>query len=329
MSAPRREQRREPRRGTRSGRMAPLDFGGVEFAHPLLLASGTAGHGTELAEHIDLARVGGIVVKSLHHQPWPGNPAPRLRPTAAGMLNAVGLQGPGVRAWVDHELPALRATGATVVASIWGRSIEDYRKAAEMLSGVDGIVAIEINLSCPNLEGRSSIFAHDPILTAEVVRECGVAGLPMWAKLSANTDRVLEVAEAAHRAGAAAVTVINTMLGLHVDPVNDHVTPAGGNGQRGGGLSGPAIHPVALRTVWDLHRAHPAIPIVGAGGVASGRDAMAMLHAGASLVQVGTATFRSPRSSIRIANEMSRLARSHGAHSWRECVGRGHRVDAS
>lgn len=283
--------------------------GSVELRHPVMTASGTAGYGNEFAPYFDLASVGAVVTKSIAPYEWAGNPAPRVYPTPQGMMNAVGLQGPGVEHWLEHELPSLTATGATVVCSIWGRSLDDYRRAAEMLSGAPGsVVAVEVNLSCPNLEGRGSIFAHDVALSAEVIEATSACGRPRWAKLSANTDRIVDVAGACASAGAEAVTLINTLLGLAFDPVT--LRPTLGNG--GGGLSGRAIHPVAVRAVHDVRQAHPDLAIVGVGGVASGWDAIELMVAGAQAVQVGTASFAEPRACARIADEMVTFAAKRG-----------------
>lgn len=275
--------------------------GSVELKNAVMTASGTAGYGTELADYFDLSTLGAIVVKSLAAFEWPGNPAPRLHPTAQGMLNAVGLQGPGIPYWLDHVLPDLLRTGATVVASIWGRSIDDYAEAARLLaSAPPQVVAVEVNLSCPNLEGRNAIFAHDAELSAAVIAATAACDRPRWAKLSANTDRIVDIAGAVAAAGAEAVTCINTLLGLAYDPATKQ--PVLGAG--GGGLSGPAIHPVAVRAVHDVHAAHPDLPIVGAGGVRSGWDATEFLLAGAGAVQVGTATFAEPRAPVRVLTEL-------------------------
>ena len=277
--------------------------GSVELDNPVMTASGTAGYGTELAAFMDLSALGAVVVKSLAAYEWRGNPAPRLHPTPQGMLNAVGLQGPGIPYWLDHVLPDLLRTGATVVASIWGRSVEDYAAAADLLGAAPPeVVAVEVNLSCPNLEGRSAIFAHDVELSAAVIAATEACGRPRWAKLSANTDRIVDVAGAVALAGAEAVTCINTLLGLAYDPATRG--PALGAG--GGGLSGPAIHPVAVRAVHDVHAAHPELPIVGVGGVADGWDATELLLAGARAVQVGTATFADPRAPLRVLAELDR-----------------------
>ncbi|MFV0307668.1 MAG: dihydroorotate dehydrogenase [Desertimonas sp.] len=284
-----------------------MTIGSVTLVNPVMTASGTAGYGTELAGLVDLAGLGAVVVKSLAHFEWDGNPAPRLRPATAGMLNAVGLQGPGVTYWLDRVLPDLLATGATVVASIWGRGVDDYARAADLLAAAPPeVVAVEVNLSCPNLEGRNAIFAHDAELSARVIAATGGAGRPRWAKLSANTDRIIEVAGAVHDAGAEAVTCINTLLGLAYDP---H-TRAPALGAGGGGLSGAAIHPVAVRAVHDVHCAHPDLPVIGVGGVATGWDAEEMLIAGASAVQVGTATFADPRAPALVLEELRRRFRT-------------------
>lgn len=282
--------------------LAPtVRVGSVALAGPVLTASGTAGYGTELAPYVDLARLGAIVTKSLAPYEWPGNPAPRLHPLPDGMMNAVGLQGPGVPYWLERVLPGLLETGATVVASIWGRSVEDYRRAAEQLATAPaGVVAVEVNLSCPNLEGRGGIFAHDAELSAQVVDATAACGRPRWAKLSPNTDRIVEVGAAVVEAGAEALTCVNTLLGLAYDP--ETLAPTLGAG--GGGVSGRGLHPVAVRAVHDVHQALPEVPIVAAGGVATGWDAVEMFLAGASAVQVGTATFADPRAPMRVQDEL-------------------------
>jgi len=180
-----------------------VTVGSVEFDAPVMTASGTAGYGTELGDYLDLASLGAVVTKSLAPYEWPGNPAPRVHPTPQGMMNAVGLQGPGVQYWLDHVVDDLVASGATIVVSIWGRSVDDYAQAADLLSAAPSeVVAVEVNLSCPNLEGRGSIFAHDAVLSAEVIEATSGCNRPRWAKLSANTDRIIDVAEAVMGAGA-------------------------------------------------------------------------------------------------------------------------------
>lgn len=286
-----------------------------------MTASGTAGHGAEFQSFFDLADLGAHVVKSLAAFEWQGNPPPRVHPAGVGMVNAVGLQGPGLAAWLAADLPALRATGARIVVSIWGRSIDDYRRAAEMIgqAGPD-IIAVEVNLSCPNLEGRRGIFAHDPELSGAVIAAAAPCGRPLWAKLSANTDQVVEVAAAVQQAGAEAVTLINTLLGMVIDPSSRR--PVLGAG--GGGYSGHPIHPVAVRTVFDVHAAIPDLPIVGVGGVANGWDAIELILAGAGAVQVGTANFVDPRTPIRVLGGIGDWCARHGVTSLGEVVGAAH-----
>lgn len=297
--------------------------GSVTLANAVMTASGTSGHGTELGSHMDLSALGAVVVKSMMAEPWAGNPSPRLHPVPGGMLNSVGLQGDGIGHWVANDLPDLVACGATVVASIWGRSVDEYAAAAEMLAGVDpAVVALEINLSCPNLDGGKHLFAHDPVAAAEVVAATAAAGLPRWAKLSANTDRVVEVAAAVCEAGAEAVTLINTLMGMVIDV--DEASPVLGSGGSGGGLSGPAIHPVAVRTVFDVHAALPEVPIVGVGGIVDARGALEMLMAGADAVQVGTASFSEPRSADIVRTGLEHWCFRHGVGAVTELKGRAH-----
>ena len=291
-------------RGRRGGTAVPdlaVDVGSVELPNPVMTASGTAGHGAELDAYASLAELGATVVKSLAAYEWGGNPGPRVHATAAGMINAVGLQGPGVERWLQDDLPDLLATGARVVASIWGRSVADFEKAAELLAvAPSGVIAVEVNLSCPNLEGRAGIFAHDPVLSADVIRATEVCGRPRWAKLSPNTDRIVEVASAVAAAGAEAVTLVNTALGMVID--TDTGRPVLGAG--GGGASGAGLHPVAVRAVHDVRAALGDLPIVGVGGVVTGPDAVELMLAGASAVQVGTATFADPRAPWHVLDEI-------------------------
>ncbi len=299
-----------------------VTVGSVTLPNPVMTASGTSGHGAELAPYFDLAGLGAVVVKSLAAYEWAGNSAPRVHPAGVGMLNAVGLQGPGVEAWMHSDLPALAATGARVVASIWGRSVNDYARAAQLLAGAPScVIAVEVNLSCPNLEGRNAIFAHDPSFSAEVIGATEVCGLPRWAKLSANTDRVVEVAQAVTGAGAEAVTLVNTLLGMVLGERDGR--PVLGAG--GGGYSGLPIHPVAVRTVFDVHAALPDVCIVGVGGVATVWDAVELMLAGASAVQVGTASFADPRASAAIAAAIGPWCSNRGIAEVSALTGLAHR----
>jgi dihydroorotate dehydrogenase (NAD+) catalytic subunit len=294
--------------------------GSVVLPNPVMTASGTAGHGTELGAYVDLSSLGAVVVKSLAAYPWEGNPALRVHGTHGGMINSVGLQGPGVERWRRDQLPRLVDAGARVVASIWGRSVDDYRRAAEQLTGCPPeVVAVEINLSCPNTEAGGELLAHDPEASAATVEAVGAAGLPRWAKLSPNTSRIAEVAVAVRDAGAEAVTLVNTLLGMAIDPITGAYRL--GSGERGGGVSGQAIHPVAVRIVHDVHQAVPGLPIVGVGGIASGEDAVEMLRAGATAVQVGTATFADPRATACVLDELTELAHRLGVPRIADVVG--------
>ncbi len=297
--------------------------GSVPLPNPVLTASGTAGHGAELAAYVDLASLGAVVVKSLAALPWAGNPPPRVHETPAGMLNSVGLQGPGVAAWLATELPALNDRGARVVASVWGSRVEDYAQAAAMLAGAPGVVAVEVNVSCPNLDDRSRMFAHSPQATAQAVAASTACGLPLWVKLSPNVSDIVSVAAAALDAGAETLVLVNTVLGMAIDVRRRDYRL--GSGAGGGGLSGPAIRPVAVRAVHDCRAAFPDAGIVGVGGVSRGVDVVEMMLAGADAVEVGTATFRDPRAPARVLSGLHRWCRWHDVGDVRALVGAVHR----
>ena len=302
----------------------PTRVGSLSLRNPVLTASGTAGHGAELAAYVDLAGLGAVVTKSVSADPWAGNPAPRVHEATAGMLNAVGLQGPGVAAWITDDLPALLATGATVVASIWGRSVDDYRRAAEAMAAAPAqVVAVEVNLSCPNVEDRSGMFAHSAEATQAAMAVTEACGRPRWAKLSPNVGDLVPIVDAAVAGGAEAVTLVNTVIGMAIDPAT--CTYRLGNG--GGGLSGPAIHPVAVRAVHDVAAARPDVPIVGAGGVVDAETAAELIVAGAAAVQVGTASFADPRASGRVAVGLVDWCRRHRVDDLGELIGAIHGHD--
>ena len=294
---------------SRGGADLTTQVGSVRLPNPIMTASGTSGHGIELSDYGDLSALGAVVVKSLSVRPWPGNPAPRVHEVGVGMLNSVGLQGPGLEAWVAHDLPALEASGSRVVVSIWGQSVDDYRDAAKRLADVasTAIAAVEVNVSCPNVEDRSRMFSHSAAATGEVLAatECG---RPRWAKLSPNVPNIVEIAGAALAAGAEGLTLTNTLLGLALHPE----TGAPVLGAGGGGLSGPVVHPVAVRAVWECRAAYPDAAIIGVGGVASAGDAVEFLFAGADAVQVGTATFRDPRSPWHVLRGLERWCSRRG-----------------
>jgi dihydroorotate dehydrogenase (NAD+) catalytic subunit len=286
-----------------------------------MTASGTAGHADELEPYGPLAALGAVVVKSLSVGPWPGNPAPRVHQAGAGMVNSVGLQGPGIEAWLRDDLPRLTAAGARTVVSIWGQRVDDYAEAAALLAGVEGLTAIEVNVSCPNIEDRRHMFAHSPTATAEVLAAVAANGpdVPRWAKLSPTVADLADIAGAALANGAEAVSLVNTALAMVIDL--EARAPVLGSGPSGGGLSGPSLHPIAVRAVYDVRAAHPDATIIGVGGVMSGQDAVELLMAGADAVQVGTATFRDPRAPWRVLDEVGEWCAAHKVRAVRSLRG--------
>lgn len=297
--------------GRRRSGPTPVDLscqvGSLRLPNPIMTASGTAGHGAELGAYFDLSSIGAVVVKSLSAQPWPGNPPLRVHQTPAGMINSVGLQGPGVSAWLEHDLPELQAAGARVVVSIWGRTVDEYRAAAEAVAEApDTVIAVEINLSCPNLSGHG-IFAQSATDSAAVIAATTAVGRPRWAKLTPMVTDLPAVAAAVLDAGAEAITVANTVPGMVID-IEARRPILGG---RPGGVSGPAIGPIAVKAVFDCRAALPDAPIIGVGGIATGNDAIQMIMAGADALQVGTATFADPRSCARVLDEITRWCEGH------------------
>ena len=293
---------------------------GVGLDNPILTASGCAASGAELDRFTDVTELGAIVVKSITAEPRQGLPTPRMAETASGMLNAIGLQNPGVEAWIEQDLAWLRDRRARVVASIAGRTPEEFRHVARRLAatGGDTVVALEVNLSCPNVEERGLVFACSPDASAEVVRAVArESSVPVLAKLTSDVTDVTAVARAVAAAGADGVTLINTLLGMAIDPETGR--PELFNGY--GGLSGPAIRPVALRNVHQVHQALPQLPILGCGGVADVTDVVQFLRAGASAVSVGTATFVDPFVGPRLVADLRRWLGARGFGSVRELIG--------
>jgi dihydroorotate dehydrogenase (NAD+) catalytic subunit len=295
-----------------------VSVGAVKLPNPVIAASGTFGYGTEFAGLVDLGAVGAIAVKGLSLHPSPGKPAPRLVETPAGMLNAIGLQNIGVEAFVRDRLPALRAHGARIVANFWGDTPEEFAECAARLDGAPGLVALELNAASPNRPEWGRILAADPAALGAIVHAVRprVRALPLWVKLSPNVGDITVVGRAAEGEGADALSAINTLRGMAVDVASRRPRLASG----GGGLSGPAIKPVALRMVRDLVEA-VRVPVVGIGGIRTGEDALEFLCCGARAVQVGTANFYDPRAPVRIADEIVGWCRAHGVTRVADVVG--------
>lgn len=280
-----------------------VQIGAVELEHPVLNASGTldalAAAGAGVPVHRDVAA---LVTKTITPLPREGNPPPRIAESPSGLLNSIGLANPGVAAFVE-DLPALVALGRPLVVSIGGFSVEDYARLAAALEGVAGIVALELNISCPNVETGCSSIGSDPFETANVVRACrAVSARPLWVKLSPNVPEIAPIACAAADSGADAIVCINTLRGMAIEPWSGRPLLGAGTG----GLSGPALKPVALAAVWAC-ASSCGLPVIGVGGVLTGRDALDLLDAGASAVQIGTALFRDPAAAGRVRLELAEL----------------------
>ena len=284
-------------------------IGPVELSSPVVTASGCFASGREIHRFVDVDRLGAVVCKSVTLERRHGLPTPRMAETASGMLNAIGLQNPGIDAWLAHDLPWLRDLGVPVIASIAGRTADEFGELARRLHGVEGIVAVEANISCPNVEDRGRVFACHTQPTTRVLRQvAAVLDVPVLAKLTPDVTDIVDVAEAALDAGAAGVSAINTLLGLAVDPVTRRPRLAATTG----GLSGPAVRPVALRAIHQIHTALPELPIVGMGGVRTVTDVVEAMLAGASAVAVGTATFADPSTTVRLVEELPGWLAEHG-----------------
>ena len=290
---------------------------GVPLKTPILAASGTFAYGVEFKDLLDLKEVGGIVVKGLSAQPMDGNPPPRVWETQAGMMNSIGLQNIGVRAFLRDKLPELRTLGTQIVANVFGYCVEDYLEVAGELENAEGLAAYELNVSCPNTTHGGMYFSSDPSLLGEVVSAVRkVARRPLIVKLSPNVARIEPLAVAAQEAGADALSLVNTFVALAIDPVARRARIGAGFG----GLSGPAIKPIALRMVYEAAQA-VKIPVIGLGGIATGTDAAEFLIAGASAVEVGTANFWDPQAPVRIARELERFLAEQNVEQARDLVG--------
>src|ERR1700691_4917082 len=298
-------------------------LGQAELPTPVLTASGCAGAGRELAQFIDVSKIGAIVTKSVMLNPRAGRPTSRMAETASGMLNSIGLQGPGIDAFLQRDLPWLLSRGARAVVSIAGGTVAEYAELAARLSDAAGVTAFEVNISCPNVEHRGQVFACDPGASAaviEAVRGRARYDIPVFAKLSPDVTDIVAVAKACVSAGADGLSLINTLLGMAIDMATMRPVLAGTTG----GLSGPAIRPVAVRCIWQVREALPDVPIIGMGGVRTGQDALELILAGATLVSVGTAIVHDPSACARVLRELEEELAAIGVDRVADVTGQAH-----
>ena len=295
-----------------------VKIAGIELANPVMTASGTFGYGEEFGALTEVAAIGAVVVKGISWAPRPGNPPPRIVETPCGMLNAIGLENVGVERFIEEKLPWLRAHGCRVVVNILGGSVDEYCRLAARLSEVEGIDALEVNISCPNVKHGGVAFGTNEEMARELTREVKAAArVPIIIKLSPNVTDIAAMALAVEEGGADAVSLINTLIGMAIDiqrqrPVLANVI---------GGLSGPAIKPVGVRMVWEV-AGRVKIPVIGIGGISCWQDAVEYSLAGASAVQVGTANFVDPRTTDKIINGLERYLADQGAATVTEIIGR-------
>jgi dihydroorotate dehydrogenase (NAD+) catalytic subunit len=299
--------------------------GHLDLPNPILTASGCAGSGRELAQFTDVARIGAVITRSVTLEPRAGNPAPRMAETPSGLLSSVGLQGPGLDGFLQRDLPWLLSRGARAIASVAGHTIREYGELSSRLSDSAGVTAIEVNLGCPDAAAAGRPFALDPAAAGSVVaavRGSARYDIPVFAKLSPEVTDIVAVARACVEAGADGLSMINTLPGMTIDPVTFRPALAG----LVGGLSGPAIRPVAVRCVWSVREALPDVPIIGGGGVRTGRDALEFLLAGASMVAVGTVLFHDPSACSRIQRELEEELAARSVDRVSDIVGRAHKT---
>ena len=308
--------------------MSSLDFstkiGSKRFSNPIFTASGCASSGQELSQFFPLTEIGAIVTKSIMTKARTGRATPRMAETPSGMLNSIGLQGPGIDVFLENDIPWLVANSAKIVVSIAGETVDEYGVLARRLRAVPGISAVEVNISCPNVENRGQVFACHPDTATAVIESVrrNIGGeLPIVAKLSPDVTNIVEIAQSVINAGVDGLALINTLLGMVIDTNTMKPKLAG----KTGGLSGPAIRPVAVRAIYQVHQAFPNTPIVGMGGVASGRDAFELVLAGASAVSIGTATFGNPTAVLQIRDQLSELLLEKGITDFRDAIGFAHR----
>lgn len=299
-------------------------LGNAWFPSPVFTASGCASSGKELAQFFPLKDIGAVVTKSVMNKPRHGRPTPRMAETPSGMLNSIGLQGPGIDAFLANDVPWLLSQGSRVIVSIAGETLDEYAVLARKLRSTAGISAIEVNISCPNVENRGLVFATERDTAARVidgVRKVIGGEIPILAKLTPDVTNIADVAKGVVEAGADGLALINTVLGMviNLDTMKPHL------GGKTGGLSGPAIRPVAVRAIYQVHEALPNTPILGMGGVSNGRDALELILAGASGVSIGTASFGNPTAIIDVQNQLRELLAQRGFTSLKQAIGYAHR----
>ena len=302
------------------------NLGRLDFSSPVFTASGCAAAGKELDQFIDITTIGAVVTKSVMLNPRSGRATPRMAETPSGMLNGIGLQGPGIDDFIQNDLSWLSQKGAKTIVSIAGNNVEEFGKVADKLRDIPGVIAIEVNISCPNVENRGQVFACDPYAAADVinsVRRNVSASIPLFAKLSPDVTDITEIAKSVVKAGADGLSVINTLLGMVID--TDTLLPKLSG--KTGGLSGPAIRPVAVRCVYQIRKALPNIPIIGMGGIRNGRDAIEFFAAGANAISVGTTVFNDPEACVRIHDETAEILQEKGIRSLSEIISAAHRED--
>ena len=294
-----------------------VDIAGIRMKNPVMVASGTYGYGPEYADLVDLSRLGAFVVKGISLEEWTGNETPRLVEVPGGLVNAIGLQNPGAEGFMDKYLPFLRRYDVPVIVNIWGRTVEEYARVAERLSDVEGIAAFELNISCPNIKEGGIAFGTDPAAAARVIRAVRErTALPLIPKLSPNVSDIAAFGRASEEAGADAISLINTIPAMVID--TDTRRPVLANVV--GGLSGPAVHPVAVKLVWEVAKA-VSIPVIGMGGIVDARTALEFIIAGATAVAVGTANFADPVTPLTVVDGIRNYLAEHGMAGVRDLVG--------
>ena len=302
------------------------NLGKAQLPNPILTASGCAGSGKELSQFFPLTELGAIVTKSIMLKPRSGRATPRMAETPSGMLNSIGLQGPGIDLFLENDIPWLQSQGARIIVSIAGETVEDYASLARRVRNLPNVIGVEVNISCPNVENRGMVFSCQPDTARAAIENVrrNIGGeIPIFAKLSPDVTDIVSIAREVVNAGADGLALINTVLGMVID-VN---TMRPKLAQKTGGLSGPAIRPIAVRAIYQVRAALQKVPIIGMGGVASGKDALELILAGANAVSVGTATFGNPGAAMQIKSELETALIERGFENFVDAVGYAHRLE--